>query len=67
MRLSNQCWAFGCERTGSHDRLCGSICPADVIETEIIAPHHWEPRVSSDGVRVQVAQLRKSFLQRRPA
>jgi hypothetical protein len=71
MRLSNQCWAFGCRRTGSRDRLCSSACPPDecayeqAIETEIVAPHRWEKRRSSGGVPIEVAQLRPSVLVRR--
>jgi hypothetical protein len=71
MRLSNQCWAFGCQRTGSRDKLCSSACPPDecayeqAIETEVIAPHRWEPHRSSGGVSIMVAQLGRSALVRK--
>ena len=40
---------------------------ADLVETEVFGPHRWEDRVSSGGVPIQVAQLRKSVLVRRAA
>jgi hypothetical protein len=52
------------EANSAHLKVLG---PAEVVETEVFAPHHWENCVSSGGVRIQVAQLRKSFLQRRSA
>jgi hypothetical protein len=35
-----------------------------VCDVEIYAPHHWEDRVSSDGVPILVSQLRQSVLVR---
>jgi hypothetical protein len=67
MQLSPRCFAFGCPRTGSRDRLCGCPCPdgyEQAIETEVFAPHHWEGRVSSNGVPIQVSRLGKSSLVR---
>lgn len=36
-----------------------------LIEIEVFAPHCWQHRISSGGVPIQVAQLRRSVLLRR--
>jgi hypothetical protein len=34
---------------------------ARLIQIECFDPHHWEERVSADGVKVWVAQLRPQY------
>jgi hypothetical protein len=38
------------------------IGPADVIEAECFGPGSWQPSISSDGVKIEIARLRQRAL-----
>jgi hypothetical protein len=38
------------------------VGPQDIIEAECFGPHSWQPSVSSDGVKIEVARLRQRAL-----
>src|SRR5262249_55113621 len=49
------------------ENIGGIRAPKTVLDVEVFAPHHWEPRISSGGISIMVAQLGKSPLVRKAA